>query len=212
MEGRCVYRVDDGKLVLHADLTRLAPHMANDMVVDAQGRAYVDNSGYNPFQGGAWTGQNFGSIILVEADGRAREVATGLAFPNGSLITPEGRLVVGESRAGRLTSFRIDDDGSLSDRRLEAEVAGDPDGSCLDLEGGVWTGLGKAEVFVRTKDGKVTASVPTPGRKAVACQLGGEDGRTLFCLTFVGEIPMIGSVFTSRLETVRVEAPGANSP
>ncbi len=90
------------------------------------------------------------------------------------------------------------------DRRLEIELDGDPDGCCLDQDGGIWIGLGKSQRFVRVHAGRTLQSVATPGRKAVACQLGGTDGRTLYCLTAAGEVADIGKANLARIETLTV--------
>ena len=45
-------------------------------------------------------------------------VAEDLEFPNGTVITPDGKtLIVGESWGARLTAFDLQPDGSLSNRR-----------------------------------------------------------------------------------------------
>jgi sugar lactone lactonase YvrE len=186
--------------------------MLNDMVVDEAGRAYVDNSGYNPFGGEKWTGENYGSIILVEPDGNCRVVASDLAFPNGILLTREGRLVVAESRLRRLTSFAVLPDGALADRRVEAELEGDPDGFCLDLDGGFWIGLGKTQKFVRWLDHAVVEEVDTPGYKAVACQLGGPDGKQFFGMIAHGETSDIGRADLASICTWPVGVGAAGSP
>lgn len=212
MEQRRIYRIVDGRLELHADLATVSRGMLNDMVVDARGRAYVDNSGYNPFGGETWTGDNLGSIILVEPDGSFRTVAEKLAFPNGILLTGDGRLVVAESRLRRLTGFALLADGSLADRRVVADLEGDPDGVCLDVDGALWIGLGKTEKFVRWHAGAVVEEVSTPGYKAVACQLGGGDGRQFFGMIARGETADIGRIDLAAICTWPVASPAAGSP
>src|SRR5205823_12375741 len=82
-------------------------------------------------------GQAPGKIALVTPDGEAREVADGLAFPNGMVVTPDNAtLIVAESFARRLTAFDIAADGTVSNRRVCAGLTGD--GICMDAEGAVW--------------------------------------------------------------------------
>jgi sugar lactone lactonase YvrE len=212
MMDRKLYRIEDGELRLHADLSHLSRLMINDMLVDGLGRAYVGNAENNPFSPGREIEGETGQIILVEPDGAARVVATDLCFPNGMVVTPEGRLVVCESFNGRITSFAIEPDGGLSDRRLLMEVEGRPDGCCLDQEGGIWVGLGNAFKYIRILDGEIVTTVSTPDRRAIACQLGGADGRTLFCLTLGTDITGVDTELASRVETVRVESAAAGSP
>jgi sugar lactone lactonase YvrE len=208
VHGRTLHRIVDGKLAPHADVRGLVTAPINDMVVDARGRAYVGCMGYDLFAGEP---SKPGVILLVEPDGAARIVAEDLSFPNGSVITADGRLVVGESFGDRLTSFRIAADGGLVDRRVECELGGVPDGICLDAEGGIWVAM-LEQGLARVKDGRIVERIATGDHRAIACQLGGDDRRTLFCLTFKGTTEEIGRVPGARVETVRVAVPGAGSP
>jgi hypothetical protein len=119
----------DGALVTHADLSALSTKPWNEVVADARGNAYVNGIGFD-FPGGE---VGPGLIALVSEDGNTTEVAGDLAFPNGMALTPQGELLVAESYAGRLTAFTIEADGSLSGRRVWADL-GDaaPDGICVD--------------------------------------------------------------------------------
>jgi sugar lactone lactonase YvrE len=208
VNGRSLLRIVGDRLEPYADFSPLVSSPVNDMVVDARGRAYVGCMGYDFFQGAP---AQPGSILLAEPGGAARGVAEDLSFPNGMVITSEGRLVVGESFASRLTSFAITEDGSLGDRRVELDLGGTPDGICLDLEDGIWVAL-LEQGFVRVKGGRIVDRVATLGARAIACQLGGDDGRTLFCLTFNGGVGEIGRVPGAAVETARVDVPGAGSP
>jgi sugar lactone lactonase YvrE len=124
-EGLLMRRADDGSLVLHSDLRGLSNAAWNEIVVDGRDNTYIN--------GGV-------GIALVTPDGAIREVATSLAFPNGMAITPDNStLIVAESHAKRLTAFDITSDGSLSNRRVWADLlTGVPDGICLDADGAVW--------------------------------------------------------------------------
>jgi sugar lactone lactonase YvrE len=183
------------------------------MVVDGQGRAYIGNFGYDLLGGAEPKNAN---MVLVTPDGAARIVADDLVFPNGAVITPDGKnLVVAETFANKLTTFDIDEDGSLSGRRTFGELpdAG-PDGICLDVDGGIWVSGFLAGKFFRMEDGgTVTHEVDAGGKRAVACQLGGADGKTLFCLTFAGSMEEIaqGNMFAA-VETVSVDSAAAGSP
>ncbi len=130
----------DGTLVVHADLAAVAPGSCNDMVVDARGRAYVGNFGFDMYAGEKPRETN---IVFVDTDRTVRSAADGMAFPNGSVITPDGMtLLVGESMAGRITALDIDADGGLSNRRVWAQLQhATVDGMCLDAEGAIWSGV-----------------------------------------------------------------------
>ena len=167
-----------GSVVPHADLSDLADDW-NELVVDGRGNAYVNGGLFGPAEDGP-----SGVIALVTPDGRVRQVADGLAFPNGMAVTADNRtLIVAESWAEQLTSYEIADDGSLSGRRAWAATPGDhPDGICLDADGAVWyADVGNARCVRVAEGGEVLATIAVD-RGAFACMLGGPDGKTLFIL------------------------------
>lgn len=185
-------RTPDGQLHPHADLSTIATWHCNDMVVDGQGRAYVGNFGFD--LDAATADRGFAGVIadhtaarlaLVEADGGVRIAAEDMHFPNGTVITPDGKtLVIGETLAMRLTAFDIAADGSLSNRREWAPLGTRvPDGICLDAEGAVWLANPAAPECVRVAEGGKVLEVVTTSAPCFACMLGGEDGRTLFMMT-----------------------------
>jgi sugar lactone lactonase YvrE len=168
----------DGSVVPHADLRDLAGDW-NELVVDGRGNAYVNGGLFGPEKDGPP-----GIIALVTPDGRVRQVADGLAFPNGMVVTPDNRtLIVAESYAEGLTAYDIADDGTLSGRRVWAATPGDhPDGICFDADGAVWyADVGNAHCVRVRESGEVIATVALD-RGAFACMLGGPNGRTLFML------------------------------
>jgi sugar lactone lactonase YvrE len=181
MVDRRILREDDGTLVVHADLSSVAVGHTNDMVVDAHGNAYVGNFGFD-FEGGGRFAT--ADLALVRPDGAVEVVASGLRFPNGSVITPDGRtLIVGESFGGAYQAFAIADDATLGPARTWADVPGvAPDGCTLDADGGIWCSDALGSQVVRVVEGgEITDRIPTP-MPTYACALGGEDGRTLFVL------------------------------
>ncbi len=220
MTERVVYRLDPDGAHVHGDLRGFHSDGINDMVVDAKGRAYV-GSRYGDLD----TKEPTGSLVLVTPDGKARIVADTLETPNGTVVTPDGKtMIVGETRACRLTAYDIAADGSLSNRRVHADL-GDagPDGLALDAEGGVWLGSPVTREFVRVlKGGTVTDRIPTGDKLAVACALGGEDRRTLFLCTarttretiraLVKDHSEARSLSAGFIEAVQVEVPGVGWP
>jgi sugar lactone lactonase YvrE len=177
-DDRLLRREPDGSLATYAELDRLATTPWNDIVVDRRGNAYVNNTGFD-FPGGEFAP---GTLALVRPDGTAREVADGLAFPNGIAISPDDRtLIVAESYAERLTAFAIDDDGGLRERRVWAETPGDhPDGICVDADGAVWYADVGNKHCVRVREGGEVLDTMECDRGCFACMLGGVDGSTLF--------------------------------
>ena len=163
----------DGTRVPHADLSALAKDW-NEVVVDGRGNVYVNGGNFGPS----------GLIVLVTPDGEVRQMADGLAFPNGMAITEDNRtLIVGESWAEQLTAYTVSEDGSLGDRRVWASTPDDhPDGITIDADGAVWyADVGSAHCVRVGEGGEVLATVQLD-RGAFACMLGGPDGRTLFML------------------------------
>ena len=212
MIDRRVLRLDPGGLVEHGALGALASGNANDMVVAANGNAYVGNFGFD--LGGLTPDapRPTTNLALVRPDGSVSGVAAGLAFPNGSVITPDGStLIVGESMAARYTAFRIADDGSLHDRRVWAETPGmSPDGCCLDAEGAIWFADARGQRVVRVAEGgSILMEIATP-QPSFACMLGGLDGRTLFVLTAASHGP--ASAGTGTISTTTVDVPHAGLP
>jgi sugar lactone lactonase YvrE len=204
-------RESDGSLVTHADLSGLARGHWNDLVVDGRGNAYVNDIGFD-FPGGAFAP---GIVALVSPDGSARQVADGLAFPNGMAVTPDNStLIVAESYGARLTAFDIAPDGSLSNQRVWAELPnGHPDGICLDAEGAVWYSDVPAKRCVRVCEGGEVLQSVELDRGCFACALGGADRRTLFMMAaeFSGTAGMAGTR-TGQVRTVEAPAPGAGWP
>lgn len=187
-------RGPDGRVERHADLSDIATFWCNDMVVDAQGRAYVGNFGFDLDAELSARGPESvladhptTPIALVEPDGTVRAAAgtERFSFPNGTVITPDGKtLILGETLAARLTAFDVALDGTLSNRRVWAETAPHiPDGICLDAEGAIWIADPLAPRCVRfAEGGEVLEVVETEGLNCYACMLGGAEGRTLFTL------------------------------
>jgi sugar lactone lactonase YvrE len=213
MTDRRVLRLGvDGALATHADLSKVAPRRANDMVVDRRGRAYVGNFGFD-FDRGEPVAPTV--LALVMPDGAVSVVAEDLYFPNGSVITEDGRtLIVAETWGARLTAFDIADDGTLSNRRVWAQLpeTAVPDGICLDAEGAVWVASPTANACLRVKDGGEIAERIEIGRGAFACMLGGEDRRTLYMCTADSTDGDALKKRTGRIEAVKVAVPGAGLP
>jgi sugar lactone lactonase YvrE len=177
-EQRILRRSPDGEVTEHADLSSLVSFPLNDMVVDGQGRAYVGNFGFD-LMNRAEPAPTM--LIRVDPDGTAEVVADDLWFPNGTVIDGD-TLIVGETFASRYTAFTIAADGSLTGRRVWAEMEGyAPDGCALDAEGHIWSADGVGGRAGRiAPGGEIVDEVRPPGDLGVfACMLGGDDGRTL---------------------------------
>jgi len=202
----------NGKLSLYADLSGIAAGAIDDMIIDGLGRAYVGDLGFDmpppPDRGAP------GRIILVMPDGAARIVAEGLRFPNGIAVSSDHRrLVVAEMDGACLADYDIEPDGSLKFRSRFGNMKS-PDGICLDREGAVWVAAFEEDAFIRLdREGRELQRIDVPGRRALACVLGGRERRTLYCLsaaTSYAELRQRKS--SSRIDVVEVEVAGAGNP
>src|SRR4051812_31044609 len=229
MLDRRVLRWDGRALSVHADLSAHTEHELNDMVVDAHGRAYVGSFGfdYNGFPA-----PKTAAVYLIQPDGALAVAAEGFVFPNGMVITPDGRtLIVGETGAGRYTAYTIGDDGSLSDRRVWAQIGISPplttfaetvgqltfapDGCGLDAENHIWSANPLGAVVARIAPGGaiVDERRPPTGLTCLACMLGGDDGRTLLiCAAPDFNEQARTAAREAVLLTTRVDVPHAGLP
>jgi sugar lactone lactonase YvrE len=178
-ECRLIVFARDGSTHLHGDVTAISGKGWNELVVDRRGNAYVNGGGFDPMAGEEPAPAH---IALVSPNGASRRVATGLQFPNGMAITPDGaRLIVADSYARRLVGYEIDGDGGLSDGRTWADLGdGVPDGICIDDTGAVWYADVPNKRCVRVREGGEVLDTVEVDRGCFACMLGGADGRTLF--------------------------------
>lgn len=195
MRDRRVLRWADGELTEWVDVSEHCGGHLNDLVVDANDNIFVGNFGFDLMAGGAPEAAN---LVRVGPDRSVTVVADDLAFPNGMVIPEDGStLIVGETLGNRYTAFDLAADGSLSGRRIFAEfgarptgatveevlgqIVVGPDGCTLDAEGYIWAADALGNRAVRFEPGgKIVDEVRVPGDLGVyACQLGGEDGRTL---------------------------------
>jgi sugar lactone lactonase YvrE len=213
-DGLLLRREPDGSLVTHTDLGGLSEkgHPWNEIVVDGRGNAYINNQGFD-FPGGEFAP---GTIALLTPDGSVRQVADGIAFPNGMAVTPDNStLIVAESYGNRLTAFEIAADGSLSNRRAWAELGdGVPDGICIDAEGAVWYGDVPNKHCVRVREGGEVLETIDLDRGCFACMLGGADRRTLFMVAteWRGPEHMADGARTGQVLTAPAHAPGVGWP
>ena len=194
-DQRVLRRDPDGSVSVHADLGAFTDSPLNDMVVDGRGRAWVGCFGFDLM---AFADPQLAPLMRIDPDGSATIAAEELMFPNGSVITPDGTtLIVGETAGCRYTAFTMMGDGSLTDRRVWAQlaptpelgslqemlpqIAVGPDGCTLDAEGHIWAADEAGARCIRiAPGGAILEEIPTPeGLGCFACGLGGDDGRTL---------------------------------
>src|SRR5882672_7922905 len=201
-ESVLLRRDPDGSLVTHADLRGLSEKGWNEIVVDGRGNVYIN--------GGP------GIIALLTPDGSAQQVTDGIAFPNGMAVTPDNStLIIAESHGKRLTAFNIAADGSLSNRRIWADLGdGVPDGICIDAENAVWYADVPNKRCVRVREGGDVLATINLDRGCFACMLGGADRRTLLLVAteWRGPAGMADGRRTSQVLIVPAPAPGTGWP
>lgn len=215
MQDHRLLRLDPDGLREVADLSSHCGGRANDMVVDAKGRAYIGNIGFD--LDAQPLAPRPTCLLRVDPGGSVHVVARELWCPNGLAITSDGRtLVAAESAAGRLAAFDIAADGSLAGQRVFATLpeGAAPDGICVDAEDAVWVASPTTREFLRVRDGGVVSErIPTGERIAIACALGGPERRTLFLVTSTTmSLADAARGRFGRIETCEVAVPGAGWP
>ena len=205
MGDNTLLRLDPEGVKVVADLNKFNTVLCNDMVVDKKGRAYVGNMGFDYFNDKPFAPTK---LILVEPNGDAKVVVDDMAFPNGTVITPDDKtLIIAETFAAKLTAFDIMEDGTLTGRRVWANLKSlAPDGICLDAEGGIWVAAPGRRRVARVLEGGQITHIVKVENDAYACMLGGPDRKTLFVAT---------SKHTrdaGKIEFVKVDIPGAGLP
>lgn len=202
-------RWNGSALSVLADLQGHATGFLNDMAIDAQGRIYIGDFGYDYVAG---EDPRPTALYRIDPDGTVSRATEAMEFPNGSVIVNGGTtLIVAETWVGRVTAFDLSPDGKLSNRRLFADLAPrQPDGMCADAEGAIWIGSYNTGEFLRLRDGgEITHRVALAGH-GISCTLGGADGRTLFMTAFMGnEADMAAGKRCSAVFSARVEVPAA---
>ena len=212
MTQRRIMRLSGAELHPYADLSQHARFHCNDMVVDAVGRVYAGNFGFD-LHGGEATRAT--EIILVDSDGTIEPFATDMVFPNGSVITPDGRqLLIAETFAHRISAFDLDSDGRPQLRRVWAELGNaTPDGICLDREGALWVASPGSGEVIRVKQGGAILARCTTRGTPYACMLGGHGRDTLYvCSAETDDPDQAARRKSGRIEQVKVAVPGAGRP
>jgi len=203
-ESRIVRREPDGSLITHVDLRHISQQGWNEIVVDGRGHTYVN--------GGP------GIIALITPDCSARQVADGIAFPNGMAVTPDNKtLIIAESHGKRLTAFEIAPDGGLSHRRVWADLGdGVPDGISIDADNAVWYADVPNQRCVRVREGGEVLQEINLDRGCFACMLGGPENKTLFLVATewrgMDKIFEVAQARTGQVLTTEAPVPRAGWP
>jgi sugar lactone lactonase YvrE len=223
MTDHQVLRIHGDEVSLHCDISPYCGFWANDMVVSTSGVSYVGNFGFDldvmlrdvGAEGMMATPPPTTNLVVISPEGEVLQVVPDMAFPNGSVITPDGKtLIVGETMTFRLSAFDIGPSGTLSNRRVWAQldfVA--TDGMCLDAQGQIWLANALTNKCLRVKKGgEITGKIET-AQTAFACMLGGADRKTLYVLTSPSSDRFkIATSSAGQIEAAEVAVAGAGLP
>jgi sugar lactone lactonase YvrE len=223
MTDQRVMRVSGGATTLFSDIAPYCNFWANDMIVSPSGVSYVGNFGFDldvmlrDVGAAAMMASPppTTNLVVLSPEGDVLQVVPEMAFPNGTVLTPDGAtLIVGETMAFRLSAFDVNTDGTLTHRRVFAQmeyVA--TDGMCLDAEGQIWLANALTNKCLRVKEGgEITGEVST-SQNAYACTLGGDERTTLYVMTApTSDRFKVADVTEGKIEAVTVNVAGAGTP
>ena len=204
--------------MVHAELGDLAPWGANDMIVTAEGVAFVSQVGFDMVH--RTTGVLATTLLRVAADGRLDVAAEDMLVPNGITLSEDGStLVVAETWADRLTAFTVQGDASLTDRRVFAGLGpaagvrhARPDGVCSDTAGAVWVADFAGRRVLRVEvGGQVTDEIACDAHP-LAVVLGGTERRDLYVCLVAEMLAQRTDQPGGRLDVMTVEVPGQGGP
>ena len=149
----------------------------NDLTLDAQGGFYFTDPG------GSSLKNPIGTVYYVDHSRKIQQVVTRLAFPNGIVLTPDGkRLFVGESHKNRILVSNVLAPGKIGPQQVFAElpvkqgeqIDNQPDGMCLDVMKNLYVAhYGMREVQVLDPDGKLIRRYPVGNLTTSNCAFGG---------------------------------------
>ena len=223
MTDHQVLRLHEGVASLWCDISPYCGFWANDMVVSANDVSYVGNFGFDLHvmlrdvraAGMIASPAPTTNLVVLSPEGEVLQVVPDLAFPNGTVITPDGKtLIVGETMTYCLTAFDINADGTLANRRVWAQldfVA--TDGMCLDAEGQIWLANALTRRCLRVQEGGEITGVVETTQTAFACMLGGANRSTLFVMSApTSDRFKIASTTRGTIEVADVAVPGAGLP
>lgn len=225
MIDHTIRRLANGVESTILDFSEHCGFWANDMVISANDVGYVGNFGFDldtllhekGVEGLLADPPPTTNLVVFNLRGEILQVVPDMAFPNGSVITPDGKtLIVGETMTFRLSAFDINPDGTLSNRRIWAQldfVA--TDGMCLDADGQIWlaNAMPGVNTCLRVKEGGEITATASTSQTSFACMLGGDDGRTLYVHTAPSSDRFtIANKSDGCIEVTTVDSPRAGRP
>lgn len=167
-------------------------HQPNDIAMAPDGTLYASDPD--------WAGGS-GQLWRIDRDGRAQLLESGMGTTNGIEVGPGGfNLFVNESAQRRVWVYDIEEDGTLSGKRLLIEFPDHGlDGMRSDAEGNLYIArYGAGTVAVVSPFGELLREIPLKGSKPTNVAFGGTDGRDVY----------VTMQDRGAIETFRSEYPG----
>jgi len=172
---RIIRLTKDGRKEIHADLSHLMLHPANEMITDSRGWAIIGGYGYNPDTDEPTPS----SLYWVSPEGGISEFVGGLIFPNGMAFLDDETIVVAETFADRLSIVDVSSGRITS--RIKLPIGSTPDGLSVAVDGSVWVASAYGQAVLRVeRDGNVDRVISIPDVGVFDVTFGGPDMRTVF--------------------------------
>jgi len=174
----------------------------NDLTLDTPHGGF-----YFSDPGGSSDVTPIGTVHYVDAKGNVTLVDEKLAFPNGIVLTPDGkRLLLAESKKNRVLAYDVTAPGKVANRRVYAElptkdtstgqIDNQPDGMCLDAAGNLYVAhYGMKQVQVVDPAGKVIRRYPGGNVTTSNVAFGGPKLDQLFVTGGLGPEAGAGGLF-----------------
>ena len=146
----------------------------NDFCINGKGQLFASDPNWK-----AGTGQ----IWRIDTDGTPTLLDGNMGTTNGICLSPDEKtLYVNESVQRKIWQFDVDAEGSISNKRLFAEVPDFGfDGMKTDREGNLYvTRYGKGTIVMITPEGEIYREIPLKGKSCSNLVFGGHDGRTVY--------------------------------
>lgn len=162
----------------------------NDIVVKSDGAVYFTDPPYGLPGQSEGKELGFQGVYRIEPDGTLVLLDASFERPNGLAFSPDERvLYVDDTQRGHIRAFDVEEDGTLTNGRVFAELKragapGAPDGMRVDVYGNVFC-TGPGGIWVITPDGDVLGTISVPEVPANLAW-GGEDLKTLYMTARTG--------------------------
>ena len=152
----------------------------NDFAIQKNGGVFFTTSG--PWESDPIVGK----IFYMDPKGEIRQVADDLHYANGLALSNDGKtLFLAESEASRVIQFKVQQDGSLSDRRLFVRIGqvdpdsgsyAYPDGLKMDSKENLYIGqYSKGRIIVVSPERKLVRTIDVPSSAAPNLNFGPDE-------------------------------------